>query len=640
MSASVSEQDARQAAEQSRETEWAHDSFGKRLYLGDFRPQLIWPHPGAEPAGAPTLRDERGEQYLADLRQYLREHVDGTRIETEDRISDEVLAGLNELGTFGIKIPTEYGGLGLPLVYYNRALMLLGSTHPSLGALVSAHQSIGVPEPVHQFGSEEVKAEFLPRCAAGAISAFLLTEPDVGSDPARLRATATPTPEGDYLLDGVKLWTTNGVLAELLVVMARVPEHSGGRGGITAFVVDADTPGITVEQRNSFMGLKGLENGVTRFHQVRVPARNIVGKEGKGLKVALTTLNSGRLSIPALCVAASKWSTKIAREWSNERVQWGRPIGRHPAMAHKLSFMAATAYAQEAVVEVAGKLADSGTADIRIEAALAKLWCSEMTWQVADDLVQIRGGRGYETAASLAARGERAVPVEQMLRDLRINRIFEGSSEIMHLLIAREAVDAHLQVAGAIIDPDASREAKTAALKEAAGFYSQWLPKLAAGAGNLPTSYAEYGPAAAHLRYVERTSRRLARSTFYGMARWQGGLEHKQGFLGRVVDIGAELFAMSSVWAHAAQAEPAHQVSARRLADMFCRQSRLRVQRLFRALWVNTDARDERLAKGVLAGEFTWAEDGILDISEGTGPWIAQDAGGRDGSEGVRRRYR
>src|SRR5699024_4959344 len=326
-----------------------------------------------------------------------------------------------------------------------------------------------------------------------------------------------PTPEGDYLLDGVKLWTTNGVLAELLVVMARVPEHSGGRGGITALVVDADTPGITVEQRNSFMGLKGLENGVTRFHQVRVPARNIVGKEGKGLKVALTTLNSGRLSIPALCVAASKWSTKIAREWSNERVQWGRPIGRHPAMAHKLSFMAATAYAQEAVVEVAGKLADSGTADIRIEAALAKLWCSEMTWQVADDLVQIRGGRGYETAASLAARGERAVPVEQMLRDLRIDRIFEGSSELMHLLIAREAVDAHLQVAGAIIDPDASREAKTAALKEAAGFYSQWLPKLAAGAGNLPTSYAEYGPAAAHLRYVERTSRRLARSTFYGM---------------------------------------------------------------------------------------------------------------------------
>ena len=332
---------------------------------------------------------------------------------------------------------------------------------------------------------------------------------------------------------------------------------------------------------------------------------------------------------------------KIAREWSNERVQWGRPIGRHPAMAHKLSFMAATSYAQEAVVEVAGKLADSGNADIRIEAALAKLWCSEMTWQVADDLLQIRGGRGYETARSLAARGERAVPVEQMLRDLRINRIFEGSSEIMHLLIAREAVDAHLEVAGAIIDPDASREEKTQALKDAGVFYAQWLPKLAAGPGNLPTGYTDFGPAAAHLRYVERASRRLARSTFYGMARWQGGLEHKQGFLARVVDIGAELFAMSSVWAHAAQVEPgARQQSANRLADLFCRQSRLRVQRLFRALWVNTDARDDALAKDLLDGDFTWAEEGILDPSEGTGPWIAQEATAASAGANQRRRYR
>ena len=182
-----------------------------------------------------------------------------------------------------MKIPREYGGLGLSMAYYGKALMLIGSVHPSLGALVSAHQSIGVPEPVKMFGTEEQKQRFLPRCAEGAITAFLLTEPDVGSDPARMASTATLTEDGTaYLLDGVKLWTTNGVIAELVVVMARVPEHAGGPGGITAFVVDSDSPGITVENRNAFMGLKGLENGVTRFHQVRVPAENRLGREGAG----------------------------------------------------------------------------------------------------------------------------------------------------------------------------------------------------------------------------------------------------------------------------------------------------------------------------------------------------------------------
>jgi alkylation response protein AidB-like acyl-CoA dehydrogenase len=524
-------------------------------------------------------------------------------------------------------IPREYGGLGLGQVHYNRALVLIGTVNPSLGALISAHQSIGVPEPVKQFGTEVQKRAYLPRCAAGAISAFLLTEPDVGSDPARLHATATPTEDGDYVIDGVKLWSTNGVVAELLVVMARVPASEGHRGGITAFVVEADSPGITVERRNAFMGLRGLENGVTRFDGVRVPGANVLGREGQGLKIALTTLNTGRLSIPALCVGASKWSLKIAREWAGARVQWGRPVGRHAAVAHKIAFMATATYAQEAVVELAGHLADAGRTDIRIEAALAKLFASERAWQVADELVQIRGGRGYETADSLAARGERAVPVEQVLRDLRINRIFEGSSEIMHLLIAREAVDAHLAVAGDIIDPDVDLAGKARAAGRAGAFYATWLPQLLTGPGMVPTSYAEYGPLATHLRFVERSSRKLARATFYGMARWQGGLEQRQGFLGRVVDIGAELFAMAAMCVRAQMQlqddDAATGRAAVRLADAACRRSRLTVARLFDALWTNTDDADELLAKEVLDGEHLWAEAGIIDLSEGTGPWIA-----------------
>jgi hypothetical protein len=403
-----------------------------------------------------------------------------------------------------------------------------------------------------------------------------------------------------------------------------------------------------VENRNAFMGLRGIENGVTRFHQVRVPAANLIGSEGAGLKIALTTLNTGRLSLPAICAAAGKWATKIAREWSRERVQWGRPVGAHEAVSRKVAFIAATSYAMEAMLDLSSQLADDERNDIRIEAALAKLWSSEMACRVADELVQIRGGRGYETAASLAARGERGVPAEQILRDLRINRIFEGSTEIMHLLIAREAVDAHLSVAGDIIDPEASREDKAKAVARAGGFYARWLPTLVTGAGLRPGSYAEFGPLARHLRYVERASRKLARSTFYAAGRWQGRLEYKQGFLGRMVDIGAELYAMSAVCvrAHAdvngdgaplaGDSATAPGLSALRLADAFCRQSRVRIEELFDGLWRNTDDLDSKLAGQILDGAFTWLEEGVLDPSI-PGPWIAEAEPGPSERETVHR---
>lgn len=633
----VTEEQARAVAEESRESGWDKPSFAKELFLGRLPMELIHPFPGPSADEAARI-----DAFLEELRQFL-SGVDGAAIERDARIPDETVQGLARLGCFGMKIPTEYGGLNMSQVAYNRALVMVASVHPSLGALLSAHQSIGVPEPLKLAGTEEQKKEFLPRCAAGAVSAFLLTEPDVGSDPARLASTATPVEDGAaYELDGVKLWTTNGVVAELLVVMARVPRADGHRGGVSAFVVEADSPGVTVERRNSFMGLRGIENGVTRLHRVRVPADNLIGREGDGLKIALTTLNAGRLAIPAMATGSAKWSLKIAREWSRERVQWGKPVGQHEAVAKKIAFIAATAYALESVLELSGQMADEGRNDIRIEAALAKLWSSEMACVIADELLQIRGGRGYETAESLAARGERAVPVEQLVRDLRINRIFEGSSEIMRLLIAREAVDTHLSAAGELADPRADLRQKAGAAVGASGFYAKWLPQLAFGEGQKPTAYREFGRLATHLRFVERRSRKLARQTFYGMARWQAAMERKQGFLGRVVDIGAELFAMSAVCVRAEArraADPEAGRQAGELADAFCAQARLRVEALFEALWTNTDDGDTRLARQVLDDRYLWLESGILDPSEGTGPWIAHWEPGASDATDLSRRF-
>ena len=633
----VDERQARQVAEAARESAWLQPSFGKQLFLGDFQLGLIHPQPRPD---ADMTR--RGEEFCARMREYCETSVSGAVIERDAKIPDEVVKGLADLGAFGIKISPEYGGLGLSYLYYNRALMIAGSASPAIAALLSAHQSIGVPQPIAQFGTDEQKRRYLPRCARGEISAFLLTEPDVGSDPARLATTAEPSADGsEYILNGVKLWTTNGVVADLLVVMARVPKSAGHRGGITAFVVEGNADGVTVEQRNSFMGLRGLENGVTRFYQVRVPAECRIGDEGKGLKIALTTLNTGRLSLPASCAATGKLAVKIAREWAGERVQWGRPVGEHEAVAKKISFIAATAYAVEAVVELSSQLADGKRQDIRIEAALAKLYCSEMGWKIADELVQIRGGRGYETAASMAARGERGVPAEQWLRDMRINRIFEGSSEIMRLFIAREAVDAHLAAAGELIEPGVPAGRKARAAAKAGGFYAKWLPTLVTGKGQQPGAYNEFGPLAGHLRYVERTSRKLARATFYGMARWQGKLERKQGFLGRIVDIGAELYAMSAACTRA-QLDATDEAGTGRgstgfeLAGAYCAQARLRCDELFGQLWANTDSADSALSAQVLTGRYAWLENGIIDPST-PGAWVAAAEPGPSKHDNVHR---
>jgi alkylation response protein AidB-like acyl-CoA dehydrogenase len=604
----VSELEARQVAEAARETQWKHPSFIKELFLGNFRLDLIHPYP--------LTGGERPEfkEFYEKFKAFLKNEVDPAEIDRTGEYPEHVLDGLRKLGAFGMKVPKEYGGLGFTNVEYNRVMKLLGTYCGNVGALLSAHQSIGVPQPLKLFGTPEQKKKYLPRCAKGEISAFALTELGVGSDPARVTTTAEKTEDGSaYILNGTKLWTTNGTLAKLLVVMASDPKTHK----ISAFIVETEWKGVSVLHRCRFMGLKALSNAVINFENVRVPAENLVGGEGRGLKIALTTLNDGRLSIPNISAGTAKAALETVRNWAGSRVQWGRPVGRHEAVGHKIADIAATGFAMEALVELATQMSDRGGADIRLEAAAAKEWNSARGWEIVDDLMQIRGGRGYETEGSLEARGEAPIPVERLMRDFRINRIFEGSSEIMHLFMAREAVDKHLDVAGALVDPKSTPGQKVAALPKIGAFYSWWYPTRFLGWGHWPR-FAEFGSLAKHIRFVDRRSRKLSRSSFHGMALYQAGLQNKQAFLFRLVDIVNDLFAISAACVRAqalVNAGKAEAKEAVELADLFSRGARRRVDAAFKALWSNDDVRKYSVAKHVLEGRHVWMEDELMGLS-------------------------
>src|SRR6266513_1726643 len=613
----VSAAEARDVAEAAREAEWAAPSFVRDLFLGSLRLDLIHPYPEQDPAEV-----ARAKPFLDQLERLLRT-VDADRIDREGEIPKDVIDALRAMGAFGIKIPREYSGLGLSQLSYMKAMELVSSVDGSLTALLSAHQSIGVPQPLKMFGSEAQKKKYLPRLAKGAVSAFALTEPNVGSDPAAMETTAVPSEDGQtWILNGEKLWCTNGTIAELFVVMARTPSkvvQGKEKRQISAFIVEANTPGVEVLHRCHFMGIKAMYNGVIRFTNVRVPKENVLWGEGKGLKLALITLNTGRLTLPISSVAAGKRCLEISRRWAAERVQWGRPIGQHDAIAQKIGTMAANTLAMEAVAELCGAMAERGGYDIRLEAAIAKLYNSEAGWRIIDDTVQIRGGRGYETADSLRARGEQPVPVERIMRDFRINLIFEGSSEIMHLFIAREAVDKHLQVAGDVVMPGKSPGQRLRGLVRAAGFYVWWYPSRWLGWSFWP-KYGEFGILARHLRAVERGARRLARGVFHAMVRFGPKLEYRQAVLFRLVDVGAELFAMAAACARAQWLLKSDPEAGRRavdLADLFCRQARARVAGKFRELSRNADTRAYRLAQEVLQGEHRWLERGMDELSDG-----------------------
>src|SRR5437879_3799843 len=603
---------ALELAEAARDPLADRGSFASNLFIGRYDFDRIYPYP------AQSAEDRAaGESFLQNLETYLRDYVDPDEIDRTGEIPPENFAGLAQIGAFGIKVPQKYGGLGLSQYNYGRAAVLLGSWDGNVAALVSAHQSIGVAQPLLLFGTEEQKQKYLPRVAGGEISAFALTEIHAGSDPATLSLKAEPSEDGSkFVLNGEKLWCTNGVKAGVLVVMARTPSKMVGgkeRKQITAFIVDVDTPGLEIAYRCRFMGLRALYNAVVKFTDVRVPRENIISKEGAGLKVALTTLNTGRLTLPAACVGLSKRLLEISRKWAGERIQWGVPIGQHAAIAGKIAEMAGNVFAMEAMTFLSSSLLDRKAGDLRIETAMCKMWATETTWKIADDAMQVRGGRGYETADSLAGRGEPPIAVERFLRDCRVNTIFEGSSEIMRLFIAREALDPHLKVGGAIFNTQLPMSERAKAVFTSGKFYAGWYPRqwLLNGAGKIDNLHSDLQR---HVDYAARTSKRLARGLFHAMARFGPKLDREQLLLARFVGIATELFAISATCSFAQHkinnGAPADEVLS--LADYFCRSARLRINTHFAGTQRNVDKRGYKLTQGLLTGEHVMLRDGIV----------------------------
>lgn len=609
MTISTEKDQALEIAEEARKHAYELPSFGAQLFMGTFASDMVDPFPEQ------TLEEIAiGDAVINPLMNFLYENLDPEEVDSSRTIPQHVLDEMARMGIFALKIPKKYGGLGLTQVNYNRLVMKVASYCGSTAVLISAHQSIGVPQPLKMYGTEKQRQKYFPKFREGWISAFALTEPDVGSDPAKMDCTAKLSEDGThYILNGEKLWCTNGPLADVIVVMAlTAPKIVKGveKKQISAFILETATPGVEVSQRCEFMGLGGIYNGMFRFKNVKIPKENLLWEEGRGLALALGTINVGRLTLPATAVAAGKLCLAIARMWGKNRIQWGAPVGMHEPGREKITHIAASTLAMEAMTWLCSHWADEAKVDIRIEAAMAKLFCSETAWAVIDETIQLRGGRGYEKGRSLAARGEPNWPVERMMRDARISRILEGSTEIMKLFLAREALEPHLKMAGPLLKKGSSFGEKMKATGRMMLFYAKWYP-MQWIKSLFTRSYRDMGKLAHHYKFIERTSHRLARTIFHSMLRYGPGLQNRQLILGRLVDIGTDLFAMTCTCSYTRSLKDD---AATELADFFCNQATRRIENNFKNLHNNDDRQSNAIAKKVLDGSYEWLEKGVAPL--------------------------
>jgi acyl-CoA dehydrogenase family member 9 len=397
--------------------------FAKALFRGEFRGNALFPYPELP-------EKERGtvEQAVAAVTEFADTHIDAAAIDREADIPRSVVQGLARLGVLGMAAPTQWGGQGFSQMGYCRIMEVIGGHCSSTAVFVNAHHSIGLRALV-LFGTPDQQARWLPPLASGEkLAAFALTEEQAGSDASNVQTSARPSDDGEtYILNGSKRYITNGAIADVLTVMARTPDPRGGDSKVTAFLVTPDLPGFeVVEARMPKCGIRGTATARLAFHDMPVPATNILGPLGKGLKVALTVLDFGRTTFGASCTGAAKVCLAAATRHAASRRQFGRPLADLELIKKKLAYLAATAYAMEATTYQTAALIDRGAEDYMLETAILKVFTTEALWEGVNETLQVFGGQGYFSNE----------PYERMMRDARINTIGEGANEVLKAFIA------------------------------------------------------------------------------------------------------------------------------------------------------------------------------------------------------------
>lgn len=605
------------AAEAARDKR-AYTGFLSGLFEGEVRRHLY------AQASLPS-RSEGASQFLGTLRRLLIEQVDPEAIDREGMIGENVFAALREIGAFGIKIPRRYGGLGFSQSEYHAVAALLGSHDAATTVLLSAHNSIGVAEPVKLVGNPEQQQRLLPRLARGEISGFALTEKGAGCDIWDLRTYAIPVREQGtlvgYRLTGDKLYTTNAprggqaFLASLLVVIAEIvdsprdisrPKEERRFG---AFVVDTQARGCTCT-RLSFMGVRGIYNGQVHLREVWVPVADRLGAEGEGLRRALESLTVGRLTLPAACLGNLKQCLWLARQRAQQRVQYDRPIGEHTDIGAKIVLMASRVLALEAIVAITGIWADTKQ-DVRLESAAAKILATEWLLESLLDLFRIYGGRAFETPDSLRLHGDLPVPVERMIRDALINVIWEGSNGILTLWIGREGLSRYFTHGQAFLN------GHLADMVRALPFFADTAAR-SCGAFSV---YEQPGSEAGSFdplweRFVARKSRELARTTLWVAARDRQGLARKQRLMTRLVTASMHLFAVESLLWYKSRPELQGKVHLHSLVGFFCSRTGAAFNPApllsCRSSSWDDDSTVYLLANAILSGQAAWLEEGII----------------------------
>ncbi|MGE0787506.1 MAG: acyl-CoA dehydrogenase family protein [Sandaracinaceae bacterium] len=397
-------------------------SFMKSLFHGVIEEELVFPYPEMAAEERETV-----SLILENIRKFGEAHVDAAKIDREHKIPDELLAQMKEMGLFGLTIPEQYGGLGLSSSAYARVIQELAAIDSSLAVTIGAHQSIGL-KAILLLGTAEQKQKYLPKLATGErVAAFALTEPGAGSDAASITTRAELSDDGKhYILNGSKIWITNGGFAEVFTVFARTSApDSGVKPRITALIVERGE-GLTSGPSEEKLGIRGSSTTEIFFDNVKVPVENVLGEAGRGFKVAMAVLNSGRLGLASGALGASKKLIQMSTERVNERKAFGRPIGQFGMIKEKIARMSAETYALESITYLTTGLIDAGVEDYSLESAICKVFGSETLWYVVNETLQIAAGIGYMSE----------YPYERMMRDARINLIFEGTNEILRAFIA------------------------------------------------------------------------------------------------------------------------------------------------------------------------------------------------------------